>query len=122
MDDFSLSHTTYDFEGNGGAEPAVQMSMSFSDEDGDLHDLTIEIFVDTPLDVCRERDTTGVYDRAERGEIAMLPGLTGPYDAPSEPDLHLDSGKTPLEYAQLIFDHLQGPSPGPSQIGDDDDE
>jgi hypothetical protein len=60
MDEFALSQTTYDFNGPNSADPAIQMSMSFHDDDGDLHDLTIEIFVDTVVD--GSLDTSGGYD------------------------------------------------------------
>jgi bifunctional enzyme CysN/CysC len=51
----------------------------------------VEVFVDTPLVTCRERDDSGVYERAQRGDISMLPGLTGPYDRPVSPDLRVET-------------------------------
>ena len=47
------------------------------------------IHIDTPIDVCRERDTTGRYDAADSGEIRGFPGVHVPYESPSKPDLLL---------------------------------
>ena len=63
----------------------------------------VEVFVDTPLELCRERDKTGVYKRAEEGEISMLPGLTGPYDRPLDPDLSMETTRAPALLAADIL-------------------
>ncbi len=47
----------------------------------------VEVFVDCPLDVCKQRDPKGLYARAERGEIADFTGVSSPYEAPASPDL-----------------------------------
>ncbi len=60
----------------------------------------IEVFVDTPLDVCRERDPKGLYAKAERGEITKFTGIDSPYEAPQNPELHLDSAR--LSVAQAV--------------------
>jgi len=63
----------------------------------------IEVFVDTPIEVCRERDTKGIYERAQQGEISMLPGLTGEYQPPASPDVRIDTTKlSPVEAAKVI--------------------
>ena len=51
----------------------------------------IEVFVDTPLDVCRERDAEGLYEAADRGEIPQFPGVSATYDRPADADLTLDT-------------------------------
>jgi len=51
----------------------------------------IEIFVDTPLEVCEQRDPKGLYRKARRGELRNFTGLDSPYERPSNPDLALDS-------------------------------
>lgn len=51
-----------------------------------------EIFVDTPLEVCRQRDSKGLYKRAMAGEIPNFTGISSPYEVPSAPDLHLKPG------------------------------
>ena len=40
------------------------------------------VHLDAPLDVCRERDSSGLYERQESGEHASIPGVTQPYEAP----------------------------------------
>ncbi len=54
-------------------------------------DRYIEVFVDTPLDVCRDRDPDGMYAAADRGEIPMFPGVSATYDRPTDADLTIDT-------------------------------
>jgi adenylyl-sulfate kinase len=49
----------------------------------------IEVFVDCPLDELIRRDTKGLYDKARRGELAGLTGVSAPYEAPAAPDLRI---------------------------------
>ncbi|WP_122468333.1 sulfate adenylyltransferase subunit CysN [Brevundimonas lutea] len=51
----------------------------------------VEIFVDTPFDVCAERDPKGLYAKALRGEIANFTGLDSPYEPPENAELRLDT-------------------------------
>src|SRR5690242_19726134 len=53
----------------------------------------IEIFVDTPLDVCIARDAKGLYRRALAGEIRNFTGVDQPYEKPENPDIHLVPGR-----------------------------
>ena len=48
-----------------------------------------EVFLDTPLDLCRRRDPKGLYARAARGELQELTGIDAPYERPSTPELRL---------------------------------
>ncbi len=48
-----------------------------------------EVFVDTPLEVCEDRDAKGLYARARAGEIADFTGIDSPYEPPRDPDLRL---------------------------------
>jgi len=50
-----------------------------------------EVFVDTPLELCEERDPKGLYAKARAGEITNLTGVGAPYEAPSRPDLVPDA-------------------------------
>jgi bifunctional enzyme CysN/CysC len=68
----------------------------------------VEVFVDTPLEVCQARDEKEIYARAERGEIPMLPGLTGTYDRPEQPDLHVTTERTAREVAEEILSFISG--------------
>jgi bifunctional enzyme CysN/CysC len=52
----------------------------------------VEIFVDTPLEVCEERDPKGLYARARAGEISGMTGVDDPYEAPAAPDLRIEPG------------------------------
>ena len=58
-----------------------------------------EIFVDTPLDVCEARDPKGLYVKARRGEIPNFTGIDSPYEAPSDPDLRIDTTTLSAEQA-----------------------
>lgn len=49
----------------------------------------IEVFVDTPLDVCAERDVKGLYAKAFAGEIKNFTGVSDPYEAPQNPDIRI---------------------------------
>ncbi|MCB2209562.1 bifunctional sulfate adenylyltransferase/adenylylsulfate kinase [bacterium] len=67
----------------------------------------VEVFVDTPLEVCEERDIKGLYAMARAGEIKNFTGIDDPYEAPIEPEVHLNTvGVTPKENAREIIDYL----------------
>jgi bifunctional enzyme CysN/CysC len=51
----------------------------------------VEIFVDTPLEICERRDPKGLYSKARRGELRHFTGLDSPYEPPSKPELTLDA-------------------------------
>lgn len=59
----------------------------------------IEIFVNTPLEVCEQRDVKGLYKRARAGEIKNFTGITAPYEAPENPDLEIDTTAVSVEGA-----------------------
>ena len=52
----------------------------------------LEIYVDTPLDLCEERDPKGLYARARAGEITGMTGVDDPYEPPTAPDLAIAPG------------------------------
>jgi bifunctional enzyme CysN/CysC len=56
----------------------------------------VEVWVDTPLEVCEERDPKGLYRRARAGTLHGLTGVDDPYEPPADPDLVLD-GTQPLQ-------------------------
>ena len=67
----------------------------------------IEAFVDTPLEVCEQRDIKGLYARARAGELKNFTGIDDPYEAPIEPEVHVSTvGKTPKQNAREIIDYL----------------
>ncbi|HWA99952.1 MAG TPA: sulfate adenylyltransferase subunit CysN [Pirellulales bacterium] len=49
----------------------------------------VEVYLSAPIDVCRRRDTSGMYAKADAGEIADVPGVSAPYDVPQSADLTL---------------------------------
>ncbi|MGQ0538021.1 MAG: adenylyl-sulfate kinase [Gemmatimonadaceae bacterium] len=51
----------------------------------------VEVYVECPLEVAEARDVDGMYARARRGEIEEFTGITAPYEAPLEPEVHLRS-------------------------------
>lgn len=51
----------------------------------------IEIFVDTPIEVCESRDVKGLYARARRGQIHGFTGVDDPYEVPVDPELTLNT-------------------------------
>ena len=57
----------------------------------------IEIFVDTPLDVCEARDPKGLYKKARAGQLKGFTGIDDPYEAPENPELVLDGGKKSID-------------------------
>ena len=68
----------------------------------------IEIFVDTPIEICEQRDPKGLYKKARAGELKGFTGIDDPYEAPAQPELTLAGGtKTPEQLAQEVLDYLK---------------
>ncbi len=68
----------------------------------------IEVFVDTPIELCEERDPKGLYARARTGEITGFTGVDDPYEAPTAPELVLTPGDgDPADQAILVEALLQ---------------
>lgn len=59
----------------------------------------VEVFVDTPLALCEQRDPKGLYARARAGSLAGMTGIDAPYEPPANPDLVLHSGQESIEDA-----------------------
>jgi bifunctional enzyme CysN/CysC len=83
----------------------------------------VEVFVDTPLETCRQRDPKGLYRRAEAGAIPEFTGVTAPYEEPLRPDLHLRTDGCDVDAAsdqvvQLIGRCLQELLTKPGDGGD----
>lgn len=56
-----------------------------------------EIFVDTPLAICEQRDVKGLYKKARNGEIKGFTGIDSPYEAPTDPALIIKTAAQTLE-------------------------
>ena len=68
----------------------------------------VEVFVDTPLEVCEARDPKGMYARARKGEIPNFTGISSPYEPPERADIHLDAGeRTAEELADEVLKQLE---------------
>jgi len=57
----------------------------------------VEIYCDSPIEVCEQRDVKGLYQKARAGQIGEFTGISSPYEAPSNPELVVPTGKTELE-------------------------
>ncbi len=72
------------------------------------NDQFIEVFVNTPLEVCEERDIKGLYAKARSGEIKGFTGIDDPYEEPVNPEINVTTEKkTPTECAREIIDYLE---------------
>ncbi len=68
----------------------------------------IEVFVDTPLEICEARDPKGMYAKARRGEIPNFTGISSAYEPPERADIHLDAGDRSAEdLAEEVLQQLQ---------------
>lgn len=68
----------------------------------------IEVFVDAPLDVVEQRDPKGLYKKARAGEIPSFTGISAPYEAPENPEIHLRTdGQTPMESAAEVVKAME---------------
>jgi sulfate adenylyltransferase len=87
----------------------------------------VEIFVDTPLEVCEERDVKGMYRQAREGKIKNFTGIDDPYEPPNNPEIVIDTvSRSAEENAGLILAYLveQGlvmPSAAPAETEKDEE-
>ena len=67
----------------------------------------VEIFVDTPIEVCEQRDVKGLYAKARAGELPNFTGISSPYEAPKNPEIRIDTTQLSAEEAaEQIIDYL----------------
>lgn len=68
----------------------------------------IEVFVDTPLEICEKRDAKGLYKKARAGEIKNFTGISDPYEKPKNPDIHLETDKMSVEESvKMVIKYLK---------------
>ncbi|MCY2686932.1 adenylyl-sulfate kinase [Salinimicrobium sp. TH3] len=68
----------------------------------------IEVFINTPLEVCEERDVKGFYKKARAGKIENFTGISAPYEAPVRPDFEIKTEEESVEDAVArLFSFLQ---------------
>jgi adenylyl-sulfate kinase len=65
-----------------------------------------EVYVDTPLEVCQTRDPKGLYAKAAAGELTGMTGVDAPYEAPAQPELHLDGAADLDDLVRQVLDLL----------------
>lgn len=67
----------------------------------------IEVFMDTPLKVCEERDPKGLYGKARSGQIKHFTGIDSPYESPKRPEMRLDTSTMSVsECVEALIDYL----------------
>ncbi len=68
----------------------------------------MEVFIDAPLEVVIDRDVKGLYKKALNGEIPNFTGISDPFEAPENPDIHVRTDQqTPEESAQYLIEVLE---------------
>jgi bifunctional enzyme CysN/CysC len=68
----------------------------------------IEVFIDTPLAEAERRDVKGLYKKARRGELQNFTGIDSPYEAPEQPEIHIDTTAMDADQAAAhIIRHLE---------------
>ncbi|MBI4745260.1 MAG: adenylyl-sulfate kinase [Deltaproteobacteria bacterium] len=67
----------------------------------------IEIYCDSPIEVCESRDVKGLYKKARAGQIGDFTGISSPYEEPESPEFRVETGATPLdECVKSVIDVL----------------
>jgi adenylylsulfate kinase len=67
----------------------------------------VEVFVDTPLEICEKRDPKGLYKKARQGAIKNFTGIDSPYEIPLNPEIHINTeNKTIEECANMVLYYL----------------
>ncbi|SES69623.1 adenylylsulfate kinase [Thalassotalea agarivorans] len=68
----------------------------------------IEVFIDTPIEICEQRDPKGLYKKARAGEIKNFTGIDSSYDVPVSPEIHVETAKLSIEEcAMQIVSYLE---------------
>ena len=57
----------------------------------------VEVFVNTPLEICEKRDVKGLYAKARKGEIKDFTGITAPFEAPANPTIEVKTNELSVE-------------------------
>ncbi len=75
-------------------------------EEANLH--FIEVYMDTPLEICEQRDPKGLYKKARAGEVKQFTGVDDPYEPPLHPELTIDTSRlSPGEAAAVVIGLLE---------------
>ncbi len=68
----------------------------------------IEVYLNTPIETCEQRDPKGLYKKARAGQLKNFTGIDDPYEAPEKPEVTLDATATsPQDATRMLIDYLQ---------------
>lgn len=68
----------------------------------------IEVFIDTPIEICESRDPKGLYKKARQGEIKNFTGIDSSYDIPANPEIHIKTNELTIEQCtDQVISYLQ---------------
>jgi adenylylsulfate kinase len=68
----------------------------------------IEVYIDTPIEICESRDPKGLYKKARKGEISNFTGISSPYESPQYPEIHLKTDEMTIDIAvEKILNYLE---------------
>lgn len=70
-------------------------------------DAFVEVFVNTSLEVCEDRDVKGLYKKARRGEIKNMTGISAPYEVPASPAVTLTENNSVEEAVEMVYRAIQ---------------
>ncbi len=76
---------------------AVSSRRAYRDRARSWCEKFVEVYVDTPLEVCQQRDPKGLYARAARGEVSDIAGMHQPYEPPDAPEVHVRTAESSVE-------------------------
>lgn len=86
---------------------AVANRRKWRDKARENIDRFIEIYVNTPLSVCKERDPKGIYEKAEKGEATTVPGIQAEYEKTENPEVTVDGTVDPKKSAEKIMEAMR---------------
>jgi len=67
----------------------------------------LEIFINTPIEICKKRDVKGLYKKAQNGEIKGFTGIDSPYESPQNPFLEIKTANQSVEHSiKLVFETI----------------
>jgi adenylyl-sulfate kinase len=100
---------------------AISPYRALREEIRDRIDNFVEIFVDTPLEVCEQRDVKGLYEKARAGDIPEFTGVSDPYEPPLDPEVRVVTHDRPIAASVAqVLGYLEdagltppGPAPRP---------
>ncbi len=69
-------------------------------------DSFVEVYVNTPLEVCEQRDPKGLYKKARAGQLPNMTGIGSPYEAPADPEIKINGAQSVEDAVDTITLHL----------------